>query len=405
MAEIENRDLYRLPWSLPDNGISWLEPTAQCNLACDGCYRQNETNSHKSMEEVKAELDLFQSLRRSDCVSIAGGDPLMYPDIVPLVSDIKRRGLKPIINTNGAKLTRELLHDLKKAGVFGFTFHVDSRQGRGGQWRGKNELELNELRLQYAELLAAEGGIACSFNSTVYEDTLQHVPAMVQWAAEHINIVHTMVFIAFRHVVPQMPFDWYAGGEKVTWSDIAYHSDTKRKVDILSTDVLRKVREVHPEFTPSGFLNGTEKADSYKWLLAIRFGNRKRVFGYAGPKFLEAMMAGYHFARDRYLSYASPALMGMGKSALLLAPLDRGTRQAAKRYLGAALRNPLLLFRRLDIQTVMFIQPVDFLEDGTQVMCDSCPDITVHDGKLIWSCRLEERKAYGTWLRTVPVKN
>jgi len=405
MAEIENRDLYRLPWSLPDNGISWLEPTSACNLACDGCYRENVKESHKTMDQVKTELDLFQRLRKSDCISIAGGDPLMYPEIIPLVREIKRRGLKPIINTNGGKLTRELLHELKTAGVFGFTFHVDSRQGRAGEWRGKNEVELNALRLQYAEMLASEGGIACSFNSTVYEDTLQYVPEMAAWAGRHIDIVHTMVFIAFRHVVPQMPFDWYAGGKQVDWSDIAYHSDRERKVDILSTDVLRKIREESPDFTPSGFLNGTEKADSYKWLLAVRFGNGKNVFGYAGPKFLEAMMAGYHFAKDRYLSYASPGLMRLGKTALLLSPLDRGTRKTATRYLAAALRNPLLFFRRLNIQTVMFIQPIDFLEDGTQVMCDSCPDITVHEGKLVWSCRLEERKAYGTWLRTVPVKN
>ena len=77
MSDNLNETLYRLPWSLPDNGISWLEPTAACNLACDGCYRTNEKDSHKTMEEVKAELDVFQSLRRSDCISIAGGDPLM----------------------------------------------------------------------------------------------------------------------------------------------------------------------------------------------------------------------------------------------------------------------------------------------------------------------------------------
>ncbi|MBI5808781.1 MAG: hypothetical protein HZA74_10320 [Ignavibacteriales bacterium] len=32
---VNHRDLYRLPWTLPDNAISWLEPTAMCNLACD----------------------------------------------------------------------------------------------------------------------------------------------------------------------------------------------------------------------------------------------------------------------------------------------------------------------------------------------------------------------------------
>ena len=172
---INHRDLYRLPWTLPDNAISWLEPTAMCNLSCDGCYRENEKDSHLSIEEVQHHLDVFQKLRNADCISIAGGDPLLYPNIVEIVADIKGRGLKPIINTNGHALTMDLLRDLKNAGVFGFTFHVDSKQGRPSEWKGKSEIELNELRLKYAEMLAEVGGISCSFNSTVYEDTLQYV--------------------------------------------------------------------------------------------------------------------------------------------------------------------------------------------------------------------------------------
>ena len=135
---VKHLELYRLPWTLPDNAISWLEPTAMCNLKCDGCYRENEKDSHKPFDEVKHELDVFQKLRKSDCISIAGGDPLLYPEIVELVREIKSRNLKPIVNTNGKALTKELLKDLKDAGVFGFTFHIDSRQGRGGKWKDKN---------------------------------------------------------------------------------------------------------------------------------------------------------------------------------------------------------------------------------------------------------------------------
>ena len=102
---ISNRGLYRLPWTLPDNAISWLEPTAMCNLSCDGCYRENEKNSHKPFEEVKNELDVFAKYRNTDCISIAGGDPLLYPHILELVKEIKNRGLKPIVNTNGKALT------------------------------------------------------------------------------------------------------------------------------------------------------------------------------------------------------------------------------------------------------------------------------------------------------------
>lgn len=397
--KLNHLELYRLPWTLPDNAISWLEPTAMCNLACDGCYRENEKNSHKPFDLIKHELDVFQQKRNSDCISIAGGDPLLHPQIVEIVAEISKRGLKPIVNTNGAALTKDLLKDLKKAGVFGFTFHVDSKQGRGGKWRGKNEVELNELRYQYAKMLADVGGIACSFNSTVYEDTIQYTPELLKWAAENIDIVHTMVFICFRHVVPSLPFDWYAGGQKINWQEISYHSDTDRKIDILSTDVLNVVREKFPDFMPCAYLNGTEKVDSFKWLLTERIGTKKNIYGYAGPKFLELVMITHHFVKGTYLSYASPKTTRMGRAAMLLLwPFDKGLRKA----LINMLKNPFRILKRAYMQTIMFIQPVDFMQDGRQSMCDGCPDITVWNDDLVWSCRLEEQKMFGTFLRSVP---
>lgn len=399
---IDHRQMYRLPWTLPDNAISWLEPTALCNLSCDGCYRENQKNSHKSIEEIKHELDIFRSKRNTDCISIAGGDPLLHPQIIDIVAEIKKRGWKPVLNTNGAALNKSLLKELRKAGVFGFTFHVDSKQGRRNEWKDKNEIELNQLRYQYARMLADEGGIACSFNSTVYEDTLQYVPELVKWAADNIDIVQTMVFICFRHVVPAMPFDWYAGSTKVNWQDISYHSNADRKVDILSTDVLRKVRELYPDFSPAAYLNGTEKVDSFKWMLTERIGRKGKIYGYGGPKFLELIMAVHHFVNGTYLSYASPSLTKKGRASMLfLWPFDKGLRKAAANYL----KNPLRMFTRAHLQTVMFIQPVDFLEDGRQSMCDGCPDITVWNDDIVWSCRLEEQKQFGTFLRSVRRNN
>ena len=396
---INHRLLYRLPWTLPDNAISWLEPTAMCNLTCDGCYRENQKDSHKTLDQVKHELDVFQKNRNTDCISVAGGDPLLHPQIVDIVTDIKRRGLKPIINTNGTALKPSLLKKLKQAGVYGFTFHVDSKQGRAGQWKDKNELELNQLRYQYARLLADEGGVSCSFNSTVYEDTLQYVPALVKWAADNIDIVQTMVFICFRHIVPVMPYDWYAGGQQVNCQNISYHSDTNRKVDLLSTDVLNKVRESFPDFMPAAYLNGTEKADSFKWLLTERIGTKKKIFGYVGPKFIELIMSAHHFLKGTYLSYVSPKITSKGRTTMfLLWPFDKGLRKA----IAEMLKNPFRIFQKTHMQSVMFIQPVDFMPDGRQSMCDGCPDVTVWGDEIVWSCRLEEMKRFGTFLRTVP---
>ncbi len=409
---VDPRDLYRLPWTMSDNGITWLEPTSQCNLNCYGCYRKNIKNSHKSLEEVKHELDFFQSQRKTDCISIAGGDPLLYPDIVELVADIRRRGLKPIINTNGIALTKELLHALKEAGVFGFTFHIDSKQGRGREkeWYGKNELELNELRLHYAQMLATEGGIACSFNSTVYEDTLQYVPALAEWAQEHIDIVHTMVFILFRYITPDTPFDFYAGDRKIVMDDIHYHSDKSEVTDIMAPDVVKKLREKYPDFMPAAYLNGTHRPDHFKWLLTERIGTKDRIFGYARNRFLELVMSLYHYKKDRYISYASPKTLSLGRSTMLAAwPADKGIRRALGKYIKYVVANPLRLFKKVYMQSIMIIQPVDLMPNGDQSMCDGCPDITYWKDdagreQLVWSCRLEELMKYGDFLRMIPKK-
>jgi len=402
---INHNDLYRFPWTLADNAISWLEPTSECNLHCDGCYRENRKGAHKSFAEVKTDLDVFQSQRKSDCISIAGGDPLLYPDIVELVAEIKRRGWKPILNTNGRALTEALLKDLKRAGLFGFTFHVDSGQGRPGKWHGKNELELNELRLHYARMVAEVGGIACSFNATIYQKNLEYVPGMIKWAQQHIDIVQTMVFICFRHIVPDMPYKWLAGDREVQRGDVLYHSDRNRIITIGSRELMAKVREeVDPDFMPSAYLNGTHDPAAMKWLMTQRIGNRNRIHGYTGPKFAELAMSLYHLKTGRYLSYVAPDASRHGRRAMLLfSLLDPHTRKALGKWIGSALRNPARLFERSYLQTIMFIQPVDVMSNGDQSMCDGCPDITVHDGKLVWSCRMEEIMEFGTFLRSIPI--
>jgi hypothetical protein len=400
-ATLDHRDLYRLPWTLPDNAISWLEPTSACNLACDGCYRENLPSSHKPLEQVREEIEAFRRLRNSDGISIAGGDPLMHPDILEIVRLVREAGMKPILNTNGLKLTRELVRDLKQAGAYGFTFHVDSKQGRPG-WKGKSEIELNELRLHFAEMLRGAGGLSCSFNSTVYEDTLPYVPELVEWAGKHIDIVNVMVFILYRAAVPQIPFDWYAGSEKVDMNALVYSEQGERRVDMKAPELVAEIRKRFPDFTPCAYLNGTERPDSFKWLLTARLGTTKRIYGYAGAKSMELIQAGHHAATGRYLAYAAPKLTSMGRTMLLLSPFDRGVRAIARRYAGSLLSNPLRLFRKLHVQSIMMIQPVDFLENGAQNMCDGCPDMTLWNGELVWSCRMEELKRFGCWVRTVP---
>jgi hypothetical protein len=345
---------------------------------------------------------VFKKYRKTDGVSIAGGDPLIHPQIVEIVRLVAQDGLKPIVNTNGLALNKELLRDLKRAGVAGFTFHIDSKQHRP-QWRGKTEIELNALRLSFAEMLAEVGGLSCAFNSTVYGDTLQYVPDILAWGQEHIDIVHVIVFIAIRAAVLESKFDYFAGADKVDMSPIVYSTPQEnQRFDILSNDVVEAIRTRYPDFEPSAYLNGTEKADSFKWLLTGRVGTKKTIYGYVGPKFMELAQTVNHLRKGTYLAYTKPSVQRKAKFMLLLAPFDRGLRAAAGKYLRSVLKNPLNLFRRLHLQSVTIIQPADILCDGAMSMCDGCPDITVWNDELVWSCRLEEQIKFGCFVRAVP---
>ena len=399
-APLDHRSLYRLPWNLADNPIAWLEPTQACNLACDGCYREN-VKQHKSLDEVQADLDVFARLRNFDGVSIAGGDPLMHPELPAIVRRVTAMGRKAIINTNGLALTKDLLLELKAAGLVGMTFHVDSRRGRPG-WRDKTEVQMNELRSTYADLVASVGGLACAFNSTVYEETLHEVPDLVDWAGRNVGKVHTMVFILFRAAALQQ-FDYFAGGRKVDIGALVYGEQQKRRLDLNAREVVDVIRERHPDFSPCAYLNGTAQPDSFKWLLSMRVASPRKTYGWVGPKFLEMTQSAYHLWAGRYMSYAPPSMLSVGRSVLLGAwPLDRGVRNAAAAWAGTLARRPLEAFRELHLQSILVIQPIDLLEDGTDNMCDGCPDMTVHEGKLVWSCRLEEPRAFGQFVKAVP---
>jgi MoaA/NifB/PqqE/SkfB family radical SAM enzyme len=400
--ELNPTTLYRLPWNFSDNAISWLEPTSACNLYCDGCYRENRDESHKSLATIQHELDVFERLRKCDGVSIAGGEPLAHPEIIEIVRMVKRKGWKAIINSNGGLLTPYLLMELKKAGVDGFTFHVDSGQSRPG-YNGKDEIQLNELRSELADMLYKAGGITCSFNATVYPETLHFVPELLKWAQERIDRVHVMVFINYRMAVLGKDFDFYVGDRQVHFNEVMYSKkDDNRRTNITSEEVVDVIRTAYPDFMPCAYLNGTERPDTYKWLLTGRLGNRRKIYGYVGPKFMEIVQAGGHILTGKYLAYASPAMQRRGRLYGLLAPFDAGMRRVLKSWFASLFRDPAALFRRIHFQSVMIIQPADILPDGSVDMCDGCPDITVWDDRLVWSCRMEEQLRWGQNVRMVP---
>jgi uncharacterized protein (DUF952 family) len=163
-----------------------------------------------------------------------------------------------------------------------------------------------------------------------------------------------------------------------------------------------EIRKRFGDFAPAAYLNGTERPDTFKWLLSGRLGAKGKVYGYVGPRSMELAQTFNHLRTGRYLAYSSPRALSHGRAMLALSALDPRLRTIARRWLAAGARRPSRLLERLHFQSVMIIQPADIYADGSQNMCDGCPDMTVWNDRLVWSCRLEEPERFGDFVQMVP---
>jgi hopanoid biosynthesis associated radical SAM protein HpnH len=80
--------------------VLMLEPLFRCNLACAGCgkiqYPAQILRKHLTVEQCLAAVDECGT----PIVSIPGGEPLMYPDIGPLVTELIARRKYVYLCTN-----------------------------------------------------------------------------------------------------------------------------------------------------------------------------------------------------------------------------------------------------------------------------------------------------------------
>ena len=394
---LDKRNLYRLPWSMNDNPIAWLEVSDLCNMHCEGCYRQALTG-HKPLDQIKEEILFFKRWRNPDNVSIAGGEPLIHPQILDIVAFIAENGMKPIVLTNALALTPQSLRELKKAGLAGLTIHIDSHQSRP-HWKGKTEAELNELRQHYADMVAAEGRVYVVFNSTVYPATFHEIPDVVRWGQANIDCVHGLVFITYRTATTDVNIAYDPNKQQVDLGQLSYAGQRFDEKFVTSPEVYQIIKDHCPEYDAAAYLGGTILHTSYKWLTGVLVGSRKKVYGSVGKKTMEILQIAHHMLTGTYLAY--PSCAKFSAKAFLLSPWDKALRHIYRKWLKDIIRHPGRLFYGLYIQSITIIQAPDLLPDGRADMCDSCPDMTVYDGQLINSCRMDEYRLFGGFLSVV----
>jgi hopanoid biosynthesis associated radical SAM protein HpnH len=162
--------------------VLMLEPLFRCNLSCAGCgkiaYPEEILSRRLSTEECLSSAD--------ECgvpvVSIAGGEPLMHPEMPEIVSGLIKQEKFVYLCTNGL-LLRKVIDDYVPSSYLTFSIHLDGNRERHdalacrqGVYDGATE----------AIKLAVQKGFRVTVNCTFYEGT------GAEEASQHLDFIMSM---------------------------------------------------------------------------------------------------------------------------------------------------------------------------------------------------------------------
>ena len=106
---------------------------------------------------------------------------------------------------------------------------------------------------------------------------------------------------------------------------LSYVKDHFDEKFVTSPEVYDLLKETFPEFEAAGYLGGSIRHDSFKWLAGAQIGSQREVYGSVGKQAMEVAQAGHHILKGTYLAYLSRR-----RSAERSFCLRRGIRRCAR---------------------------------------------------------------------------
>jgi radical SAM protein with 4Fe4S-binding SPASM domain len=176
-----------LQFTTADRPLVVWNMTTRCNLRCLHCYNESgdkQKENGLTTSEAKALIDDLAQIA-VPVLLFSGGEPLLREDIHHLGAYAAKKGLRPVLSTNGTLITSDTAKALREAGFqyIGVSIdglaethdHFRSRQGAfAAAWEGIRR--------------AREAGLRTGVRFTVTRENLKDLPAVLdQAAAERVN--------------------------------------------------------------------------------------------------------------------------------------------------------------------------------------------------------------------------
>jgi hopanoid biosynthesis associated radical SAM protein HpnH len=173
-----------------------LEPLFACNLKCAGCGKIQQPASLLKRRMSVAEAIGAVEECGAPMVSIAGGEPLMHPEIDTIVTELMRRKKFVFLCTNAMLLPKKL-DRFSPSPYFAFTVHIDGLRERHDTSVCKQGV--------FDEAVAAVGeaqrrGFRVTTNTTFFNtDTPQSVIEVLDYLNDDLRVDAMMISPAYAY--------------------------------------------------------------------------------------------------------------------------------------------------------------------------------------------------------------
>ncbi len=140
--------------------MAQIVPMRRCNLSCAYCNEYDDVSRPVPLDEMLRRIDHLARLGTS-IVTISGGEPLLHPDLDPIIARIRRNGAMAGMITNGYLLMPERIQRLNRAGLDHLQISIDNVNP---DEVSKKSLKVLDKKLQF---LAEHADFHVNINSVV----------------------------------------------------------------------------------------------------------------------------------------------------------------------------------------------------------------------------------------------
>ena len=173
-----------------------LEPLFQCNLACPGCGKiQHPEHLLRQRMPVQQALDAIEECG-APMVSIAGGEPLIHPEIDVMAAELIKRKKFVYLCTNALLLERKI-DRFTPTPYFSWVVHLDGTReahDRAVDREGTFDKAVAAIRL------AKERGFRVTTNTTVFNtDSAESVREVLDYLNDDLQVDQMMIAPAYAY--------------------------------------------------------------------------------------------------------------------------------------------------------------------------------------------------------------